>query len=141
MIPGLWSLGQFDSTKKFLSAQRKNDIPVWVQAFTTIVHLFVCQKLIGEYEMKEVGAAIASDITFTLNMVLSDALIAYYSDSDFRLMVFPYDSSCCQDLGAYLNYGMSSMLLMCSENWAIECLIILAGLMSVEEQAAQVIIV
>ena len=78
MIPGLWSLSQFDSTKKFLSAQRKNHIPVWVQLFTTILHFFMCQKLIGEYKMNEVGAAIASDITYTLNMVLTDALIAYY---------------------------------------------------------------
>jgi Na+-driven multidrug efflux pump len=30
MIPGVWAMGQFDSTKKFLSSQLKNSIPVWV---------------------------------------------------------------------------------------------------------------
>jgi len=30
MIPGVWAMGQFDSTKKFLSSQYKNSIPVWV---------------------------------------------------------------------------------------------------------------
>lgn len=29
MIPGVWAMGQFDSTKKFLSSQLKNQIPVW----------------------------------------------------------------------------------------------------------------
>ena len=30
MIPGVWSMGQFDATKKFLSAQLKTKIPVIV---------------------------------------------------------------------------------------------------------------
>lgn len=28
MIPGVWAMGQFDSSKKFLSSQCKNKIPV-----------------------------------------------------------------------------------------------------------------
>ena len=42
LIPGVWAMGQFDSTKKFLSSQYKNSIPVWVQFFTTIIHLGLC---------------------------------------------------------------------------------------------------
>jgi len=42
MIPGIWSMGQFDATKKFLSAQYKNSIPVWTQLFTTILHFGWC---------------------------------------------------------------------------------------------------
>ena len=29
MIPGVWAMGQFDASKKFLSSQYKNYIPVW----------------------------------------------------------------------------------------------------------------
>lgn len=29
LIPGVWALGQFDATKRFLSAQYITDIPVW----------------------------------------------------------------------------------------------------------------
>lgn len=46
MIPGVWAMGQFDSTKKFLSSQYKTKIPVLVQLITTILHLFLSQHLI-----------------------------------------------------------------------------------------------
>jgi Na+-driven multidrug efflux pump len=29
MIPGVWAMGQFDSSKKFLSSQMRNQIPVY----------------------------------------------------------------------------------------------------------------
>jgi hypothetical protein len=42
MIPGVWSMGQFDATKKFLSAQLKTKIPVIIQIATTVLHFGWC---------------------------------------------------------------------------------------------------
>ena len=42
MLPGIWAMGQFDATKKFLSSQQISYIPVITQVFTTILHLILC---------------------------------------------------------------------------------------------------
>ena len=75
LIPGVWAMGQFDATKKFLSSQYKNKIPVWVQLVTTIIHLGWCNLFIVKLGMREYGAAIATNITYILNMVISDILL------------------------------------------------------------------
>ena len=38
LIPGVWAMGQFDATKKFLSSQEKAMIPVVTQIITTALH-------------------------------------------------------------------------------------------------------
>ena len=75
MLPGIWAMGQFDATKKFLSSQQLSRIPVVTQIFTTILHLLMCWLFIKEWKMKEVGAAIATSLTYILNMVISDIWI------------------------------------------------------------------
>jgi Na+-driven multidrug efflux pump len=46
MIPGVWSMGQFDATKKFLSSQYSAMIPVVVQLVTTCLHFTWCKLFI-----------------------------------------------------------------------------------------------
>jgi Na+-driven multidrug efflux pump len=94
MIPGVWAMGQFDSTKKFLSSQYKTKIPVLVQLFTTILHFFWCRHFITNLGMRETGAAIATNITYILNMVISDLWIRYLQNTEFKDMIFWYDRTC-----------------------------------------------
>ena len=77
LIPGVWALGQFDATKRFLSAQYSTDIPVWTQLITTILHFLWCWLLIWKMDGREKGAAIATNITWILNMILCDITIRY----------------------------------------------------------------
>ena len=58
-------MGQFDASKKFLSAQLSTRIPVIVQIVTTALHFGWCHVFIYKYNMREVGAAIATNITAT----------------------------------------------------------------------------
>lgn len=91
LIPGVWALGQFDATKKFLSAQYSTQIPVWTQLFTTILHFFWCYLFITKYGMREVGAALATNITWIANMVISDIIIRIRKDKDYEHMIFWYN--------------------------------------------------
>lgn len=77
LIPGVWALGQFDATKRFLSAQYSTDIPVWTQLVTTILHFFWCWLFIWKLDGKEKGAALATNITWILNMLIADVTIRY----------------------------------------------------------------
>ena len=136
-------MGQFDSTKKFLSCQFKNGIAVWVQVGTTILHLIWCLIFIKWLNLREVGAAIATNLTYILNMVIGDALIRAQSKSKgtFENMVFCYDKSCIEGLSTYLRIGVPGMLMLCFEWWCFEILAIFAGLLGVKMLAADVIIV
>jgi Na+-driven multidrug efflux pump len=93
MLPGLWATGQFDSSRRFLCSQYKNSIPVVTQIITTFLHLLWCYIFILKLEMREVGAAIALNITYILNMVITDAIIRYQKDTEFKDMVFFYDET------------------------------------------------
>ena len=93
MIPGVWAMGQFDSTKKFLSSQYKNSIPVWTQLFTTILHFGWCYLFISKWDLKERGAAAATNITYILNMLIADTWIRMKKNTDFKDMVFFYDGT------------------------------------------------
>ena len=94
MIPGVWAMGQFDSSKKFLSSQCKNSIPVIVQLVTTILHFGLCHLCILKLDMRERGAATATNITYILNMIMTDFWIRYKRNEDFPDMIFWYDARC-----------------------------------------------
>uniref|UniRef100_A0A7S3CJI4 Multidrug and toxin extrusion protein n=1 Tax=Strombidium rassoulzadegani TaxID=1082188 RepID=A0A7S3CJI4_9SPIT len=141
MIPGVWSMGQFDATKKFLSSQYKNRIPVWVQLGTTIIHLALSSLFVDQLKMRETGAALAMNVTYILNMLISDACIRLKQRTDFEDMVFWYDSSVYTDIGTYLKIGVPGMLMLCFEWWAFELLAIFTGLLGVEQLAAEVVII
>jgi len=141
LIPGVWALGQFDATKRFLSAQYSTQIPVWVQLFTTILHFFWCWLFIWNWDMKEKGAAFATNITWILNMLLTDIIVRYKMDSDFKNMIKFYEMSVFRETKVYLKIGIPNMLMLCCEWWIFEILTIFSGLLGVTQLAAEVVIV
>lgn len=74
MIPGIWAQSMFDATRKFLSAQFETTIPLYVQLVTLILHILWCYLFIIVWDGREVGAAIATNITYILNMVICDII-------------------------------------------------------------------
>jgi len=145
LIPGVWALGQFDATKRFLSAQYSTDIPVWTQLFTTILHFLWCWLFIWKMDGREKGAAIATNITWILNMILCDFTIRYKKhykeDPDFKHMIKFYDMSVFRDINVYLKIGIPNMLMLCCEWWIFEILTIFSGLLGVTQLATEVVIV
>lgn len=91
MIPGVWAMGQFDSSKKFLSSQCKNKIPVIAQLMTTILHFVFCHTFILKFGMRERGAAAATNITYILNMIICDVWLRVIKDKEFPDMIFWYN--------------------------------------------------
>lgn len=91
--------------------------------------------------MRQVGAAIATNITYILNMIIADLWIRWRKDSDYEHMIFCYDRTCYQELGPYLRIGVMGMLMLCFEWWAFELLAIFTGLLGVKDLAAEVVII
>lgn len=91
--------------------------------------------------MREKGAALATNITWIANMVISDTIIRIRKDKDYEYMVFWYNKTVFQDLGMYLKIGIPGMLMLCCEWWIFELLAIFTGLLGVDQLAAEVVII
>ena len=91
--------------------------------------------------MRETGAAIATNITYILNMVIADVCIRLKKDSWFPDMVFFYNMTVFNDICRYLKIGVPGMLMLCFEWWAFELLALFTGLLGVDQLAAEVVII
>lgn len=116
-------------------------IPVYTQALTLILHFGWCHLFIIKLGWREVGAAIATNITYILNMVITDAWIRYGKDTKYKHMIFFYDHTCYTDLWAYIKIGTMGMLMLCFEWWAFELLAIFSGLLGVTALASEVVVI
>jgi multidrug resistance protein, MATE family len=91
--------------------------------------------------LRERGAAAATNVTYILNMAITDFCIHWKKDTEFKDMVFWYDWSVLQGIRNYLKIGIPGMLMLCFEWWAFELLAIFSGLLGVNELAAEVVII
>ena len=89
--------------------------------------------------MGEVGAALASNITYIGNMLITD--IWCYSNSSIRKTYTKPDMRMFNDVGSYLKISIPGACMLCFEWWVFELLAIFSGLMSVEALAAEVVVV
>ena len=91
---------------------------------------------------KEVGAAMATNITYILNMVIVDIICKCSKKVQSRgtHQGLP-DRRAFHNICEYLKIGIPGACMLCFEWWCFELLAIFSGLMSVEALAAEVIVV
>lgn len=139
LIPGVYAMGQFDATRKFLSSQFEYKIPLITQFVTMILHILWCWLFISRLGLNEYGAAIATNITYVGNMIVSDIWIGRLEQ--FKVSWIAYDRSSLQDWWGYLKIGVPGALMLCFEWWCFELLALLSGILGVDELAAEVVII
>jgi MATE family multidrug resistance protein len=119
-----------------------NSYHVSVQVFTFCVHWINCIIFVQYLEMRETGVAIASSITFILNMILVEIIFRYNSETLFKDLIQPiFMKECWKDFNEHLSIGIPAMFMLCFEMWALEILAIFSGLIGVDNQAAEVCII
>ena len=106
---------------------------------TLVIHLIICWLFVNKFGWKEVGAAIATDITYILNMILID-IVCWRSEKYKDTWCLP-DTRVFENIGYFVWVGIPGACMLCFEWWCFELLAIFSGLMSVEALAAEVIIV
>ena len=105
------------------------------------MHFGFCHVFILKLGMRESGAAAATNITYILNMIICDIWLRVIGDKEFPDMIFWYNRQSFKGLGTFLTIGIPGMLMLCFEWWAFELLAIFAGLLSVNDLAAEVVII
>lgn len=136
MIPATWFFGQFDCSMRFLGAQYINKIPIYTQLFSTSLHVLWCYIFVQRMNLGELGVALAINITYFLNMAITDALLRYKTER-FGDMIFWYDESSFTNLGPYVTLAFQGMLLSIAEFSIFDVLNVVAGTISVQAAAAQ----
>ena len=140
LIPGVWAQSMFDATRRFLSAQFETTIPLYVQLFTLILHFFWCWLFVTKMDGREVGAAMATNITYILNFIIIECVCCFKPSLKGTYQGIP-DRRALRNMCEYLKIGIPGACMLCFEWWCFELLAIFSGLMSVEALAAEVIIV
>jgi len=140
LIPGIYAQSLFDATRKFLSAQFEIKMNLYIQLCTLILHFLWCYLFIVVFDWREVGAAIATNITYIVNMICLD-LYCYNSKKMQRTHKLMPDRRSLENIGTYLAIGIPGACMLCFEWWVFELLAVFSGLMSVEALGAEIIIV
>jgi len=130
----------FDATRKFMSAQFEMKAATKVQLVTLIVHFFFCWFFVSVLQWREVGAAMATNITYILNMI---GLELYCICDQNLKRTYPGlpDKTAFKNISTYLEIGVPGACMLCFEWWCFELLAIFSGLMGVQALAAEVIVV
>ena len=108
-----------------------------VMVTNSLLHILWCHLLINVSGLGVVGASLATLISFTLNFLM--ITLFCLSMTDLRESFFFFTSETCHDLGEYLKIGFPSAIMLCLEWGGLESLIIIAGFISVNASAVQVI--
>jgi len=95
--------------------------------------------MIWHFNLRETGAAVATNVTYILNMVVTDILCCTKADVA-RSYAMP-TMEVFNNVKDYLKVGISGALMLCFEWWAFELLAIFSGLLSVEALAAEVVVI
>ena len=77
VIPGIWAQAMFDATRKFLSAQFEIKVALYVQLVTLVFHLLWCYLFVSVFNWRDVGAAMATNLTYIGNMVGLEVFCRY----------------------------------------------------------------
>ena len=104
-----------------------------------LTHFIWCHWFVISLGWGVVGAALATNITYLLNWIITDIIILKHPD--FETTRAPWDKSVFQKWFDYLKIGVPGACMLCFEWWAFELLAIFSGYMSIAALAGEVIII
>ena len=85
------------------------------------------------------GTSIATVITHTLNLTIATLYVNRLDD--IKEAIFFPDSDSYKGLGNYFKLGGPSIAMLCMEWWSFEIMTLIAGYISVDAIATQIIVV
>ena len=140
LLPGLFAMTQFETVRRYLQGMTIFYLTMYIQCATMLLHVLWCYLLVFQFGLGITGASIATCITYWLNLSIITALLTFKSG------IVPADSwhffnaDSFRGWAEYLRFGVPSALMICLEWWCFEILALYAGMLSVNELAANVVL-
>jgi multidrug resistance protein, MATE family len=140
LIPGLFMYMQFEWSRRYLFCQGVFNNILYTMIWACFIHTVLLYLLVIVFDLRILGAAIATAITYTSNF-----LILYFINSLNPNIIFPHkffilDKEAFKKVPMFLKFGVPAAIMCMMEWWAYEVISIYAGWLGVNELAATIII-
>lgn len=140
LLPGLFAMTQFETVRRYLQAMDIFYVGMYIGIVTTVLHVLWSFIFVIQLEMGVTGASLSTCITYWLNLIIITVYISFKSDVVEPSSWHFFNKDSFKGWSEYLTYGLPSAFMLCCEWWAFEVLALFAGLLSVNELAANVIL-
>ena len=103
----------------------------------TALHIVLCLVFVVWFDYGIIGLGLA--MTIKDGVLMSLTMMYGSCSSQVRHILAPFDSEAFRGWGQYLKICLPTTAMICSEMWAFEVLLILAGIIGVVELASMTI--
>jgi MATE family multidrug resistance protein len=139
-LPSVLAYGLFDVYRRWLAAMKVTFVPGILLLFAAFGHVFLCILFMSpEWAMDIKGLAAAASAR-DCALLFCIAVYARRSRKEVRLSVFLPNMEAFSGWGHYTKIALPSTAMLLAELYAYEIVTLIAGTMSVNDQAAQVIV-
>lgn len=128
MIPSIFAYALLQCQIRFLQSQNNVVHMMFSTGFTTLIHIIICWLLVFKSGLGSKGAALASGVSYWINVVLL-ALYIRLSPLCNNKTWNGFSTKALQDIPTFIRIAVPSALMMCLEIWSFEMMVLLAGLL------------
>jgi len=138
-LPGVLFNAMNDCFRRYLNMMGKTWQPMLCQLSGILIH--VCCNIIFVWNLQfgVVGAGISTSLA---NFVVILMLVKYSrNQSEIKESLVPFKMCQKQEIQEYLKLGLPSAVMLSIEVWAFEIVTLFAGVIGVDQQAANVVMI
>lgn len=136
-LPAIFFYGQYDLYKRWLACMRITMGPMVAMFISTILQVPLCMFFMIYLDMGIIGLAIATSIKDFITWCL--VTVHGSCSEEISKALVPIDMDSFRGWTQYLKVALPSTLMITAEWWAFQALLILAGIIGVNELAAATI--
>ena len=140
MLPGMFAFAQYETVRRYLQAMGIFTFCMYIQGISLVAHVIICYILTYTFELGIVGVSVATWISNFVNLAIVTLYISFKEDVVPKESWHFINSDSFKGFGEYLKFGVPSALIIILEWWSYELLAMYAGMLSVEELAAHVML-
>ena len=142
-IPGIWMQSFDEAFQLFFLALGKNDMMMLIDLCRIPLHCLLAYILIVRMQLELFGCAMTVNLVYFLKFIVTKLVLDYYKKTDVALresMYIKIDRGTFKGFRSFINLASAGLLLSCLEWWINELMALLGGYISVNAQAASVIV-
>nr|QJD20792.1 multidrug and toxic compound extrusion 2 [Datisca glomerata] len=125
MVPSLFAYGLLQCLNRFLQTQNIVFPMMLSSAISTLIHVFVCWVMVFKSGLGSRGAALASAISYWINVLLMAFYVRFSSSCSASWTGFSKEA--LENIITFLRLAIPSAVMVCLEMWSFELMVLLAG--------------
>uniref|UniRef100_A0A2P2INV7 Protein DETOXIFICATION n=2 Tax=Rhizophora mucronata TaxID=61149 RepID=A0A2P2INV7_RHIMU len=127
MIPSLFAYGLLQCLVKFLQMQNIVFPLMLISGIATLLHIPLCLILVLKVGLGTKGAALASSVSYWVNVLLLALYIKFSSSCKKTWTGFSKEAF--RNIYTFMKLAIPSAVMICLEMWSFEMMVLLSGLL------------